>query len=173
MNFTDAFAYVVGEEGKLSLDPNDKGNWTGGAVGIGELKGTKYGVSAAAYPNLDIANLSLPDAQAIAKRDYWDKIQGDNLRYGIALCLFDFGYNAGTHEAITCAQDVLYLTRDGILGPHTLNALKLTSFKQFVADFTAARIKAYTQMPAFQEDGDGWIARANLTAQKALASWAP
>lgn len=170
MNFTDAFAYVVGEEGKLSLDPKDRGNWTGGKVGVGELKGTKYGVSAAAYPTLDIANLSLQDAQTIAKRDYWDKISGDNLRYGIALCLFDFGYNAGIAEAVSCAQAALDLTRDGILGPKTLFSLKLTSLTEFVAGFTAARIKAYTLMPEFPHEGNGWMARANLTAQKALQS---
>ena len=170
MTFVDAFAYVVGEEGKLSLDPNDKGNWTGGKVGVGELRGTKYGVSAAAYPTLDIANLSLSDAQAIAKRDYWDKISGDYLRYGIALCLFDFGYNAGIAEAISCAQTALDLTRDGVLGPHTLAALKLTTLGGFVSEFTAARIKAYTLMPEFPHEGDGWLARANLTAQKALQS---
>lgn len=170
VNFTDAFAYVVGEEGKLSLDPKDRGNWTGGKVGIGELKGTKYGISAASYPTLDIPNLSLQDAKAIAKRDYWDKVSGDNLRYGIALCLFDFGYNSGIAEAISCAQAAVDLTRDGVLGPKTLSALKLTSLVGFVAEFTAARIKAYTLMPEFPHDGEGWMARANLTAQKALAS---
>ncbi len=171
MNFTDAFAYVVGEEGKFSDDPKDPGNWTGGKIGVGELKGTKYGISAAAYPNLDIANLSLSDAQPLAKTRYWDRIGGDSLRYGIALCLFDFGYNAGPEEAIKCAQRACDLpVVDGILGPKTFAALKLTSIRMFVEGFTAARLKAYSQMPGWAHEGNGWTARANLTAQKALAA---
>jgi lysozyme family protein len=169
MNFNDAFAYVVGEEGKLSLDPEDCGNWTGGARGVGELKGTKYGVSAAAYPLLDIASLSLSDARDIAKRDYWDKIAGDTLRYGIALLLFDFEYNAGKGEAIRVAQRALGLTADGALGPHTLAALKLTSLTGFAQDFTDARIAAYRKMTGWDEYGKGWTNRANLTCKMATA----
>lgn len=168
MTFADAFAYVVGEEGNLSLDPKDRGNWTGGQVGVGELKGTKYGVSAAAYPDLDIANLSLQDAQGIAKENYWDKINGDLLRYGIALCLFDFGYNAGVEEAVRCAQRAVDITVDGIIGPHTMFELKIASLGDFVVAFKNARIQAYEKMPGFAHEGKGWIARAELTAQKAL-----
>lgn len=40
-------------------DRNDKGNWTGGRVGVGQLKGTKYGISAAAYLHLGIKSLTL------------------------------------------------------------------------------------------------------------------
>ena len=98
--FDDAFAYVVGEEGKLSTDRTDPGNWTKGSVGCGLFVGTKYGISAAAYPLLDIPNLTLADARSVAKRDYWDKLAGDVLPYGTALCLFDFGYNAGISMSV-------------------------------------------------------------------------
>ena len=173
MNFDDAFSYVVGEEGKLSLDPNDRGNWTGGECGVGELKGTKYGVSAASYPLLDIANLSLSDARAVAKRDFWDKIGGDSLRYGIALLLYDFGYNAGIHEAAKCAQRALGLVDDGILGPKTFAALALTNVPVFAMEFTDERLKAYKQMAGYRENGIGWTARALLTEHKAIASCSP
>jgi len=58
--FDQAFALVVGIEGGFSTDQNDPGNWTSGKVCIGEFKGTKYGISAASYPHLDIPNLT-PD----------------------------------------------------------------------------------------------------------------
>ena len=169
MNFTDAFAYVVGEEGKLSMDPEDSGNWTGGEIGVGELKGTKYGVSAAAYPLLDIANLSLSDAQTLARREYWNRIGGDILPYGIALCLFDFGYNAGVHEATRVAQRALGLQEDGVIGPLTLKALKQTPVPTFAENFTVERIKAYHQMAGFEHEGAGWINRAKETYYKAVA----
>ena len=45
-------------EGGYQCDPDDKGNWTGGNVGVGLLKGTKYGISAASFSNVDIKNLT-------------------------------------------------------------------------------------------------------------------
>ena len=76
---------VVGEEGGFTADPTDSGNWTGGAPGRGECRGTRWGISAAAYPLLDIARLQLTDAQAIYRRDYWDRLQGDALPPALAL----------------------------------------------------------------------------------------
>ena len=59
MNFERAFEKLIDHEKGLSLDPKDRGNWTTGVIGKGELKGTKYGVSAMSYPHLDIRNLTL------------------------------------------------------------------------------------------------------------------
>jgi lysozyme family protein len=169
VNFTDAFAYVVGVEGKLSVDPQDPGNWTGGRVGVGELKGTKYGVSAAAYPLLDIANLQVSDAQTLAKREYWDKIGGDSLPYGIALLLFDFGYNTGIEEAVRVAQRALEIVVDGVLGPQTLGTMRNCNVRAFAIAFTAHRIVAYSAMALWQHDGLGWTARALKSMQQAVA----
>ena len=57
MNFEKAFERLIGHEGGYSTDRNDPGNWTGGKVGSGTFKGTKYGIAANTYPNLDIKNL--------------------------------------------------------------------------------------------------------------------
>lgn len=171
MNFEDAFAYVVGEEGNLSMDPNDPGNWTGGAVNRGELKGTKYGVSAAQYPSLDIANLTLIQARGLAKKDYWDQVHGDTLPAATALLMFDECYNAGLEEAVRCAQFALNLTVDGRLGPMTLTALAQTGgiIRNFAPRFTAHRIMAYSQMALWPHDGAGWTMRAVTTLTKALS----
>ncbi len=169
MNFADAFKYVVGEEGTLSTDRQDPGNWTSGQVGVGIFKGTKYGVSAAAYPLLDIAGLSLADAQSLAKREYWDKLAGDVLPYGTALCLFDFGYNSGIEESIRVAQRALGLgVVDGIQGPVTHHALMTTPVNIFVPAFTRYRIYAYEQMAGYERYGNDWVARAYKTERVAL-----
>ena len=83
--FARAFRVVVGEEGGYTTNPADPGNWTSGQCGAGRCAGTKFGISAAAYPGLDIAGLSLGDAQAIYRRDYWDRVQGDALPPPLAL----------------------------------------------------------------------------------------
>ena len=57
-NFARCFAFTLAAEGPFTKLASDPGNWTGGAVGHGALHGTKYGISAAAYPGLDIENIS-------------------------------------------------------------------------------------------------------------------
>jgi lysozyme family protein len=68
--FEQAFARIIGNEGGFTSNQLDPGNWTGGKPGEGECRGTKYGISAHAYPSLDIAGLTLADAYAIYRRDY-------------------------------------------------------------------------------------------------------
>ena len=67
--FDVIFDRVLGHEGGFQADPRDRGNWTGGEVGKGELKGTKYGVAAMTYPELDIESLTKADAKIIFRRD--------------------------------------------------------------------------------------------------------
>jgi len=165
---TVAFPWVIGEEGKFQNDPRDKGNWTGGAVGKGVLRGTKYGISAARYPNLDIENLTLANALPLAKADYWDQVSGDLLPPSVGLCVFDFGYNAGPEESIVVLQRALGCAADGKLGPHTLGLLSLQSPPDVVRAFLIQRLLAYKKMVEYPIDGAGWDARAKATAAKAL-----
>lgn len=70
-SFDTAFAAVVGVEGGYDNSTHDPGNWTGDAVGCGVLRGTKFGISAASFPSLAIADLTLDQAQAIYLAEYW------------------------------------------------------------------------------------------------------
>ena len=73
--FDVIFDRVLGHEGGFQADPRDRGNWTGGEVGKGELKGTKYGLAAMTYHELDIPALTLAEAKAIYRRDWWDGLK--------------------------------------------------------------------------------------------------
>ena len=88
MSFFDAaFLLVVGEEGGYVNDPRDPG---------GE---TKYGISKRAYPALDIANLTLDQAKAIYRKDYWDALELGTKPWSIALLQFDAAVNQGQNFA--------------------------------------------------------------------------
>jgi lysozyme family protein len=71
MSFESAFTRLIDVEKGFQADPRDRGNWTGGEPGRGLLKGTKFGISAAAYPSEDIEHLTLERAQLLYRRDYW------------------------------------------------------------------------------------------------------
>ena len=85
--------------------------------GEGKLRGTKYGISAAAFPTLDIANLTLDTAKAIYRANYWNKIAGDEMPGPIAEAVFDCAVNQGTEAAAEMLQEALGVDADGIIRP--------------------------------------------------------
>lgn len=139
-NFQKALAFVGLAEGGYSDDENDNGNWTGGKKGVGELKGTKYGISAASYQDLDIKNLTKEQADNIYKKDYWDTINGDKLPWPLALVAFDHAVNAG----VARAREALKVYSDPF-------------------EYIASRLNDYTTYGTWAYHGKGWTRRmANL-----------
>lgn len=158
--FDDSFRELIGEEGELSTDRDDPGNWTSGVVDRGVFKGTKYGISAASYPNLDIAALTLDQAKTIAKQDFWDRVSGDALPPAVAHALFDCAYNQGVGSAIRLLQHALGVTEDGVIGPNTLSAFRRSDVPGFARSFTVARIVRYSMTRNWAKNAGGWVGRA-------------
>jgi len=167
--FDQAFRIVIGEEGGLTTNPADPGNWTGGACGRGVCLGTRYGISAAAYPGLAIATLTLDAARAIYRRDYWDPVQGDSLPPPLALLVFDAAVNSGVSRAICWQQAAAGVATDGVLGPRTLAAvgaragqgatLATTQLVCVLAEFQAQRLVFMAGLPTWRSFGLGWARR--------------
>ena len=140
MSFDAAFDLIVGEEGCYVNLPSDPG---------GE---TKYGISKRAYPNEDIANLTLDRAKTLYKRDYWDALGLDDRLPSYALVMFDCAVNQGVSKARL------------ILGNVGSNA------QNFVVAFQAERILHYASLPLWTTFGRGWarrILRIAIEASKA------
>jgi len=169
MIFDIAFKYVIGEEGALSMDPNDPGNWTGGVRNVGQLRGTKFGISAAAYPNLDIASLTLDDAKNIYQTDFWVPARCPLYPDSVALMVFDAAVNQGVERAKTMLQEALGIQVDGIIGPATLRALSDVNPRTLIEEFRDVRIKHYQRDQDFAEYGHDWVNRANQTAIEATS----
>ena len=126
MNFDKAFELVIGAEGGYTKDPNDRGNWTGGEIGRGELLGTKYGISASTYgtslakQGKTIAGLTVDDAKAIYKRDWWDKMRCDDLPDKFRYPLFSAAINCGMRTAVKWLQQSIGAKDDGAVGADTI-----------------------------------------------------
>lgn len=168
--FEQCFAIVVGTEAGLSLVAADPGNWTGGAVSRGKLNGTKYGVSAAAFPALDIRNLSLPQAHAIYRTLYWDHVLGDRLPPSLALIVLDTAVNGGVSAASRLLQAALGVTVDGVLGAETIGSLAgIHDLDGVCAEFLARRLLLMASLPTWATFGLGWSRRVcRLPYQAAL-----
>lgn len=182
--FETAFRLIVGEEGVLSMDPRDPGNWTGGVAevrdrsgkvispGVGLLKGTKYGISAKAYPSLNIAAIDLPAAHTLYIHDYWSLIRGDDLPQALALILMDCAINQGVHAARDCLQLALEVAADGILGPVTMSAVKSADPRKLLIEVAARRGLRYASGD-IDHEGLGWYRRLARIFALSLSTGSP
>ncbi|MFN0297757.1 glycoside hydrolase family 108 protein [Acinetobacter albensis] len=159
MTFDQAFERLIGHEGGYSIDSKDPGNWTGGKVGVGILKGTKYGIAANTYPNLDIKNLTLAQAKQIYKKDWWDKLGADQLHSAIVFQLWDFAINAGKKRAVMELQQAVNIKADGIIGPKTIAAVQNENLNDVLLTLTAERLRFYTSLGTWPTYGKGWTNR--------------
>ena len=157
--FNTAFDRVIGHEGGFQNDKKDRGNWTTGEVGKGLCKGTKFGISAMSYPELDIQNLTVNQAKDIYKRDWWNKYKLDNFHPAIAYQLFDAGINHGMKTAIKFLQRSVGVDDDGIVGPKTMEAVNKLDEVEIAIGFLAARLQYFTEVKTWNEYGKGWARR--------------
>lgn len=122
MSFFDAaFEIVVGVEAGYVNDPKDPG---------GE---TKFGISKRAYPDEDIANLTLERAKELYRRDRWDFCHCEGMSWEMALCVFDAAVNQGQNYARLLPADPVELM--------------------------AQRALRYQKNPLFADYGHGWMRR--------------
>jgi len=159
MNFDDAFKRLINHEGGFSDDRSDPGNWTGGRVGVGELKGTKYGIAANTYGDVDIKNLTIEDAKKIYYRDWWLKAGADQLDGAIVFQMWDFAVNAGMSTARRALQRAARVADDGQIGPLTIRAVRSMSTTDVLMRFNAQRLKHYTGLSTWPNFGKGWTNR--------------
>jgi len=165
VTYDDAFRIIISEEGGFSDIRTDPGNWTGGQVGKGQLKGTKFGIASHVYPDLDIRNLTLEQAKEIYKRDYWDRVRCDDMPWPLALYLFDSAVNQGPAAAISMMQTALGVTADGVIGSLTLAAAKTSTPRQ-MARYMAVRARRYVGTRNFDIFGTGWLTRLFVVVQE-------
>lgn len=159
MDFDEAFQRVLGEEGGYTADPADRGNWTSGVIGQGMLKGTKFGISAFAYPGEDIQNLTVERARQIYLRDYWGPAGCDAVPDPVKLPLFDTAVNSGVRGSIKLLQRAVGASPDGILGPRTLQAVQSMPAPRLVARFCGQRLALMAGSAAWPTYSRGWTLR--------------
>jgi len=151
-------------EGGFKKEATDRGDFTPN----GEFKGTKYGISARAYPHLDIENLTRAEALDVYARDYWDKVVLPCYPIEIQPMLFDMALNHGVKRANQILQRTIGVKDDGIIGPISLsqinkaNLLELCNERNlFFAEIVSARISQSIYIK-------GWVARTKKIAKFTL-----
>ncbi|MEL6478123.1 MAG: glycosyl hydrolase 108 family protein [Pseudomonadota bacterium] len=167
--FLRAFEHVLGSEGGFTDDRQDPGNWTGGRIGQGQLKGTNFGISAASYPNEDIRGMTQARARQIYHRDYWSRCSCQLLPDGVAYVVFDCAVNHGVGRAIPWLQEAIGTAPDGKIGPHTRQMIGEIGGRAdaVVREISAQRTHFYMELDQLNDRfGLGWARRAIDVAVK-------
>lgn len=150
--FERVFKVLLEFEGYMSDDAHDAGGLT------------KYGISQRAYPNLDIASLTIEDAKRIYYEDYFLKAKCNEFPAELACHVFDTAVNMGTSRAVRFLQRSIRINADGIFGSGSRASLRAFLANHGVSsltnDYLSYRAMFYSR-----------IVRSNKTQQKYLRGW--
>ena len=165
--FEPAVEALLHQEGGLSENPNDHGGITNHGISLRFLK-TIY---ADAIED-DIRNLSLDDAKAIYKKDFWDLSDFHLIdSQQVANLGLDMHVNMGLNPAIKIMQRACnsvrskdnFIIDDGIFGQHTIDAINHSGFCLITA-IRSERAGYYRSIvannPSQQVFLEGWLRRA-------------
>lgn len=155
-SFKSAVELILSHEGGYVFDPLDPG---------GE---TKFGISKRQYPDLFIKDITRDQAKEIYYKDYWQKIRGDKLPFGVALVMFDMAVNMGISATVKILQDIIGVKRDGSFGDMTLNAALRLAKSFLIEELTIKRILRYSELNGWPVYGAGWTRRAVEICSTAL-----
>jgi lysozyme family protein len=147
VTFDEAFEKLIGHEGGYVDHPNDPG---------GE---TKFGISKRSYPHVDIKRLTLEEAKAIYKRDFWGPAGCDAVPGSVKFELFDTAVNSGVKTAIKLLQRACGAFVDGAIGPNTLLAANTMDPERLQARFNGHRLDFMNDLPTWPSFGRGWTQR--------------
>ena len=171
-NFNAVMEQIFRHEGGMSMIRSDPGNWTSGKVGVGELRGTNFGIAAHAHPNVDIPNLTKAQAREIYRRQYWNPIRGDDLTYGIDLVTMDPAVNSGVSRGVRWLQQALGFGGshvDGRMGPQTLGAASSSMTVPVIKRACEIRMGFLRGLRTFTTFGRGWSRRVAEVEAKAVS----
>ena len=167
--FNSCLEIILHHEGGYVNHPADPGGETN--LGVTKRVYEAYCKKNGLRPK-SMKSLEETDVAPIYKTEYWDRVKGDDMPKALALCVFDFGVNAGTGRAAKYLQGMIGTKKDGGIGPNTLKKLdeyiREHGVDGAVRNYQALRQKYYEKLKTFKTFGRGWTRRVTETTASAL-----
>ena len=163
-NFESALAMVLKHEGGFVDHPKDPG----GATNMGVTLGTYEQWVGRSVTIAEMKALTFDDVAPIYRKNYWDRVRGDDLPEGVDLTVFDWAVNSGPSRSAKALQKIVMVTRDGAIGPKTLYAVANQEPDKIIDAMYTARQRFYERLNAFDVFGRGWSRRNTETRDAAL-----
>ena len=163
-NYDKCLETILHHEGGYVNHPKDPGGETN--LGVTKRVYEEWGGTKS------MRDLTVEDVAPIYRKNYWDRLKGDDLPSGLDLCVFDFGVNAGTGRSAKYLQKMVGTTVDGGIGPNTLKCVNeyvdKVGLDNAIKNFQEERQGYYERLKTFETFGRGWTRRVNETTELAL-----
>jgi hypothetical protein len=164
--FDTALAFVLKEEGGYVNNPRDPG----GETNLGVTRRTWQAYTGKI--DVDMHSLTPASVGPLYKDGYWRTMGCDGLPPALALCVFDFGVNAGCSRAVRLLQSIVNALPDGSPGPVTFKAVQAFAaahtLPELVRRYQQGRRDYYRLLSTFATFGKGWLARCDRIETQAL-----
>jgi len=163
-NFDKSMTEAYKHEGGYVDHPSDPGGATNMGITIGTLSAARgYRVT-----KRDVRNLTRAEASGIYRRNYWDRVRGDDLPAGLDYVTFDAAINSGPARGAKWTQRALGVAADGKIGNLTIKAARAAQPIPAVKAACAERLRFLRSLRNWKTFGRGWGRRVAEVEVKAV-----
>jgi lysozyme family protein len=107
----------------------------------------------------EMRNLTVKDVKPLYKARYWDAVRADDLPPGVDYAVFDFAVNSGVSRASRMLQECVGATKDGSIGPKTVESAKQHDGAKLAQEICDKRLQFLQGLPHFPTFSRGWTRR--------------
>jgi lysozyme family protein len=127
-NFEQCLTMLLHHEGGFVNHPKDPG----GMTNLGVTKKVYEEYLGREVTEDEMRALTQEDVAPLYKKNYWDRVRGDDLPSGLDWSVFDWAVNSGPARSARALQTCIGATPDGAIGPNTLKQLSKFNPKEVV-----------------------------------------
>jgi lysozyme family protein len=110
-------------------------------------------------PQKPVKGISKDTAEEIIASQYLDTVRADILPPGLDYAVGDYSVNSGPSRSVMDLQRTLGVTPDGIIGNHTLAAIREADVQQVIIDLCERRLRFMKSLKTWPTFGKGWRRR--------------
>jgi lysozyme family protein len=151
-NWEKAFQAVLKHEGGFVNHPKDPG----GMTNLGVTKKVWEEFVGREVDESEMRALTPDVVKPLYKKNYWDKIKGDQLPSGVDYAAYDLAVNSGTGRAAKYLQRIAGVPDDGVIGPKSMESILACDPEQTVDAICDMRLDFLQRLPTWNTFGKGW-----------------
>jgi len=163
-NFDACFELMIKHEGGYVNHPKDPG----GRTNLGVTQRVWEAHTGQIATEAEMRGLTRDKVKPLYRKNYWDKVKGDDLPKGVDYAVFDYAVNSGPGRAARTLQRVIGVAQDGAIGPKTLEKVSDANPRELVQDVCEQRMSFLQSLPTWGTFGRGWKRRVEEVEEVAF-----